>query len=439
MIKKEKLKETIGFEVHIELNTKSKMFCGCPANHFGLKPNTHTCPVCLGLPGALPVPNIMAIEWTHMIGLALNCSVNRKSKFDRKHYFYPDLPKSYQISQYDKPFCSNGHLETSLGKVRITRVHLEEDTGKLLHKKVNGKGVTLIDFNRSGVPLVEIVTEPDIVSAEHAKEVAQKIQQLVRHLKVSNCDMEKGSMRLEANISWGVDLNYKVEIKNLNSFRFVKKAIEHELARQKKLLDKNVLPAQETRGWDEVKNKTKGQRRKEVEEDYRYFPEPDIPPMVFDKKYINSLKDKLPELPEEIRMKLINKYKISSDYAKILVSSPKSAKFIEKAIRMAIKEGLNVSEFVNLIVNKKINLTSVDIKSLIKEIKKKKSDKIDDKEKIGKWVNQAISNVPQAVQDYKKGKLNAIGSIIGQVMKLSSGKADPKITRLIIRRKLKGK
>src|SRR3990170_6723678 len=223
------LHPTIGIEVHVELRTKSKMFCGCPADHFGALPNSQCCPVCLGLPGSLPVPNEKAVHDTMSIALALKSKVQRFSRFDRKQYFYPDLPKGYQISQFDEPIARGGYLETSAGRVRISRVHLEEDTGKLTHTVLDGKRVTLIDFNRSGVPLVEIVTEPDIHSAIQAKEYGQRLRRLLRYLDCSDCDMEKGSMRLEANISLGLDLNYKVEVKNLNSFRFIERAIDYEL------------------------------------------------------------------------------------------------------------------------------------------------------------------------------------------------------------------
>lgn len=437
MSKVNKLKPVIGLETHVELATKSKMFCGCPANHFGIKPNTHTCPVCLGLPGALPVPSKKAIDWTIMIGLALNCRINLESKFDRKHYFYPDLPKGYQISQYDEPLCSRGFLETSQGGIGITRVHLEEDTGKLLHKKVKGKRVTLVDFNRSGVPLVEIVTDPDISSGSQAKEYAQKLRQILRHLKVSNCDMEKGSMRLEANISWGLDLNYKVEVKNLNSFRFVERAIEYELKRQKKLLDKGKTPRQETRGWSEKENITIPQRYKETAADYRYFPEPDIPPMEFSKDYIKVITEKLPKLPVVWAEKLMKKYGIKSHYAQILTLEKDKAELAEKALRIAVKEKIGVNDVAGEIVNKKLDLAKTDITKFVKDIKKRKEGKISDEKKLKKWADQAITGLPKAVEDYKKGKTMAISALIGSVMQLSKGKADPVRTKELLEKRLK--
>ena len=355
-----------GLEVHAELKTKSKMFCSCKNDPFGAsEPNIHTCPVCLGMPGALPVANRQAIEWTIKLGLALNCKINLFSKFDRKNYFYPDLPKGYQISQYDIPFCYDGYIDTTEGRVRIHRIHLEEDTAKLSHQEIdldgNGKlkKATLIDFNRSSVPLVEIVTEPDIVSATQAKEYGQKLRQIMRYLDIANCDMEKGGMRLEANISLRKEghqelPDYKVECKNINSFRFLEAAINFEIARQTEILQNGDKPAQETRGYNPNTGKTFSQRTKEDAAYYRYFPDPDLPPIEFSEEEIENIRATLPELPEEKATRFVKDYAIDEKVAKELVINKQKAKFFEQVLEAAKKEGLNCQKLVNSLVNKKI-------------------------------------------------------------------------------------
>ena len=335
----------IGLEVHVQLKTKSKMFCRCSSDIWTESPNTHTCPICLGLPGALPFPNRDAIEKAVKVGLVLNCQPIDQSKFDRKNYFYPDLPKGFQISQYDLPFSQNGWVEIETRdkrqetrkKILIIRAHLEEDTGKLIHTKVNGNPSTLIDFNRSGIPLMEIVSAPDLTSAQEAKNYAAKIQQIVRYLGVSDADMEKGSMRVEPNVSLKPAGSkklppYKVELKNINSFRSVGQAIDFEIKRQTEILEKGEQPIQETRGWDEIKQKTYTQRIKEEAFDYRYFPEPDLPPVNLSKLLITTLKSQFPELPDFKKKRFIEKLGISSADAEILTKDLNLSNFFEEAV-----------------------------------------------------------------------------------------------------------
>ena len=413
-------KPIIGLEVHVELRTLSKMFCSCCADHFLVKPNTHTCPVCLGLPGALPVPNKKAIDWCILIGLALNCEIQNTAKFDRKNYFYPDLAKGYQISQYDQPFCRNGFINVDNRKIRINRVHMEEDTGKLIHKGDN----TLIDFNRSGVPLVEIVTEPDFDSDTTAVDYLKKIQQIVRYLGVSDCDMEKGSMRLEVNISLSSDKKlpeYKVEVKNINSFKFVAKAIDYEINRQTEILNTGKLPAQETRGFSEKMAKTFSQRSKEEAHDYRYFPEPDIPPFTNLKIIVQKLKSQLPEMPDQKINRFIKEYNVSEYNAKILVNDKKLADYFEKTAK--------TNEIANLIVNKKIDINSLAPQKILEKVQSKI-----DKTKLEAVVKTVLSQNLKAVSDYKNGKLQVIGFLIGQVMKALKGQADPEEIGQLIRK-----
>lgn len=424
----------IGMEIHVELSTNSKMFCSCSADHFAKKPNTQICPVCLGLPGAMPVPNKTAIQNTLIVGLALNCTINQTSKFDRKHYFYPDLPKGYQISQYDQPFCEKGYLTLDSGKkIRITRVHLEEDTAKLIHKKINGQTVSLVDFNRSGVPLVEIVTEPDLETPEEAKEFLKKIHHLVKTLEVSNADMEKGSMRLEANISIGDPKNlpnYKVEIKNVNSFRYITNAIDFEINRQLKIIDQNKTPIQETRGWDRVKGITFTQRVKESADDYRYFPEPDIPPIEISTNQIKTLKTNLPKLPGEI-IKNLTDLNIELRYAKLISKNTKLTQVVHK---LSSDKNIDSNRLASMLVNHKINL--LDTLQLIKESYLNQTKTGDtDIEKNTLLINKIFKDNPDNVTACETNP-NAIGPLIGKVIALSKGQADPVVIRKLIIKKL---
>ncbi len=434
-------KAIIGLEVHVELKTKRKMFCNCSSDYFGKKPNTHTCPVCLGLPGALPVANKKAIEWCVQIGLALNCDIPLFSKFDRKNYFYPDLPKGYQISQYDQPFCINGSLNINGKKIKIRRVHMEEDTGKLLHEKIDNENVSLIDFNRSGVPLVEIVTEPDFHNAEDVKTYLQKLQQIVRYLGVSDADMEKGQMRLEPNIS--ISLNpesydlpkYKVEVKNINSFSFVEKAIDYEIKRQLEILEKGETPIQETRGWDENKQKTLSQRIKEEANDYRYFPEPDIPPIRWEKEQIDKLKKALPELPDEKLIRFVKQYNITEYDAQILTKEKDLADYFEEAVKL--DKNVTAKQIANYIINKKINIDKILPAKLIEEIlETSKVEKVSE-DTLRKIIRQTLTKNPKIRQSYQKGNTNVLQFVIGQVMYVIRKKIDTKRLKELILEELK--
>ncbi len=418
----------IGLETHVELKTSSKMFCGCAANYFGKQPNSQTCPVCLGLPGALPVPNKKAIDWCIKISLSLNCKINMFSKFDRKNYFYPDLSKGYQISQYDLPFGHNGHITLSNGnRIRIRRVHMEEDTGKLIH---DGE-ISLIDFNRSGVPLVEIVTEPDFHDAKDVKEYLQKLRQAVRYLDVADADMEKGDMRLEPNISLrdkqqetsNILPNYKVEVKNINSFKFVEKAVNYEIKRQTEILDKNEVPPQETRGWDEIQQKTFSQRSKEDAMDYRYFPEPDIPPITFTDTQIAELKSQIPELPDAKRKRFEAEYKLTEYDAEILTREKNLADYFENTVKVGQDYKINPKQIANTIINKKPNIENILPATLVKIIVKAGQTDAMDEKKLQKVVKEVLTQNTKAVEEYLGGKENALMFLLGQAMK-KLGKVD---------------
>jgi aspartyl-tRNA(Asn)/glutamyl-tRNA(Gln) amidotransferase subunit B len=449
----------IGLEIHVELNTKSKMFCGCPAQHFGFEPNTHICPVCYGLPGALPVANVEGIRRTIKIGLALDSAIASHSKFDRKNYFYPDLPKGYQISQYDEPFCVGGELLTSAGPVRITRVHLEEDTAKIQHVTlskeeqekagVTASKVSLIDFNRSGVPLVEIVTEADIHSAAQAREFGKNLVHILRYLEVSDCDMEKGALRLEANISVQNDEEkaagklppYKVEVKNLNSFRFLERAIEFEIARHTKMREAGELPTQETRGWNDPEGHTYSQRSKEEAEDYRYFPDPDLPEIEIDTQMVEEIAEQLPELPRARQERFMAEYGISQQNSEVFTAEKLLADVAEQFLRAVKSMKIDAQKAANAIVNKKVETWLLDMSLLgskstgevTAEIQRVlpiiealyKVDEVSDEEIAAAVV--AVLDDPanaKAKIDLIAGEQKVLGFFMGQIMRKLGKKVD---------------
>lgn len=502
-------------EVHVELKTKSKMFCSCANNPDENEPNKNICEICTGQPGTLPVPNQTAIKWAVKIGQALGCQIREISKFDRKHYFYPDLPKAYQISQYDEPIAQNGEISLQFpladnirdeAKIGIERAHLEEDTAKLMH---DNDGSTLVDFNRAGTPLVEIVTRPDFKTALEAKTYCQTLQTLLRYLDVSDANMEKGQMRCEANISIqeagkfeivdgivkpleGYKLNPKIELKNLNSFKAVEKGIEYEIKRQTEMLTKAETWEQETRGWDENKNQTVLQRKKENAEDYRYFPEPDIPPF-----HPNKIAGQIimPELPQNKTVRFHNEYELSYADAKLLSSDKSWANFTDevmseltewldslpetknkaenvpqKIARLAggwitsklmgvLKEkNLNINEvhfsaenfaeLIALVYTKRVNSTNAYKILLIMAGSEKDNDpthiledkgwgQVSDQNQINNLVDEVIKNYPKQVEEFKSGKDPIIKFLIGMIMKASEGSADPKVVEEILRNKLK--
>ncbi len=451
----------IGLEIHVELKTQTGMFCQCKVNQFDAKPNTHVCPVCLGLPGALPVPNKKAIEWTIKIGQALNCTISKHTKFDRKHYSYPDLPKGYQISQYDEPIAVKGHVdfEANYGvyknekkTFRIHRVHLEEDTGKLTHSGYD----TLVDFNRSGTPLVEIVTEPDFQNSNDVKMFLEELHTIIRYLDVSDADMEKGTMRMEPNISVRIvergkskvesqELpKYKVEVKNINSFNFVKRAIDYEVKRHIQLLEQKVMPKQETRGWDSNKNITYSQRSKEEAHDYRYFPEPDIPPLVFDNQYLDSIQKTIPELPSKKVLRYMHQFGLRHLDAYTMTRDRKTAEYFEQVLSVISEQRLknNVKSqnleqgIANFIINKKVSL-SLPIVEFVKRAIELLTPKQTDSKLLDEVVTRVVNSNVKSVADIKSGKQNAIMFLVGQVMREMKGQADANTVISALKEKLK--
>jgi len=454
-----KYKPVVGLEVHIEQSTKSKMFCACSARHFGSKPNSQTCPVCLGLPGAMPYANDKAIENTVKLGFAFGSEIARKSKFDRKHYFYPDLPKGYQISQYDEPLCHNGNFQFSRRpggqaisnfqrRIRVRRIHLEEDTAKLIHTKVDGEAVSLIDFNRSGVPLIELVTEPDFEDAQSVIDFLKEVQLIARYLEISDADMEKGSMRLEANVSLiqvkgkgqGVKElpDYKVELKNINSFRFLKKAINFEIERQSKLLKSGKRVTQETRGFDETGARTFSQRTKEEAQDYRYFPEPDLPEIRLSNGRLSQIKKTLPELPGLMRERFKKAYSLTSAYTDILVSDRARARYFEEALRSADgKLDITPQQLAGLIINQSFDKRFPEPAGLVRKvIELERRDRAPAGE-TREVIEEVIGANKKAIADYKKGKSQVTGYLMGQVQKRLSGRGDIKLIQKELLSKLR--
>lgn len=427
-------KPVIGLEIHVELNTKTKMFCYCSADYWGKEPNTHTCPICLGLPGALPYANKQALENCIKIGLALGCKVSPSTRFERKNYFYPDLPKGYQISQYRWPLCVDGEYELSNGKkIRINRVHQEEDTAKLIHTS-DGTG---IDFNRSGVPLVEMVTEPDFDNIEDVVEFAKSFQQIVKDLGVSNADMERGDLRLEANISVRPEgqnelPNYRVELKNINSFRFMAHALEHEIKRQTQALENREVLTQETRGWNEDKKQSYSQRSKEEAHDYRYFPEPDLPIIEVSEADIDRIKNEAGELGSERTSRLVKDYNLQEKTALTLVRQGFSDYF-ENVIKENKK--LTPQDVANTIVNKRIS-TDLSIEEFVEKLKEKDAGPRISQQDLEIAILTVIKHNESAVENYKKGNQGSLQFLVGQVMSQTKGQADPAKTLQMLKEKL---
>lgn len=468
----------VGLEVHSQLLTNSKMFCGCNAAYQESAPNTHTCPVCLGLPGALPVINRRAVEYTLRVGLALNCEIARVTKWDRKNYHYPDLPKGYQISQYDMPLCVNGWLDVEtkeLGKRRIgiTRVHLEEDTGRLAH----ATGRALVDYNRSGVPLIEIVSEPDIRSPEEARQYLQKLRTIIRYIGAGSGDLEAGAMRVDANVSIRPleesAFGTPVEIKNLNTFRGVKLALEYEQQRQSILRTRGAEIVRETRGWQEGRGETVSQRRKEAAEDYRYFPEPDLPPLEISPEWVQQIRASLPELPAAKAERFQADYALSAYDAEVLSGDRETAFWFEEAVRLAAEHGVAAKSVSNWITGEMFRLSSarsipfmelpVSQTSLVELIALVETGKIS--QNVGKGVlekmvesgrgaveiveeeglaqisdataldavvAEVIASNPDEVRKYLDGKTAVAGFLMGQVMKATQGKANPQVVRSLV-------
>ncbi len=469
----------IGLEVHIHLKTKSKAFCGC-STEFGSAPNSQVCPICLGFPGSLPVLNRQALEYAIKVGLALSCRVQEYTKFDRKHYYYPDLPKNYQISQYDLPVSKDGFLdiypEGVQKRIRIKRAHLEEDAGKLMHEDDK----SLVDFNRAGIPLLEIVTEPDITTPIEAYEYLTSLKSIIEYLGVSDCDMEKGSLRCDVNVSirpkGSEGLGTKVELKNMNSFKGVKDALTYEIERQINALGEKEAIIQETRLWDLSTAQTSAMRTKEEAKDYRYFPEPDLPPFIVSQAKIEEIRKTIPELPREKMQRFAREYGLSEYDAKILVLNKEDAEFAEECLKgypdkdkkpianwiigpltaltssstgiAQLKIPGGIDEFIKLVkLVQEDKISNLTAKSVLNEsiasgilssniIQEKNLAQVSDVASLQKEVEAVLGENLKSVQAYKEGKTNALMFLVGQVMKRSGGRANPKVVQEILKRRL---
>ncbi len=460
----------IGLEIHAQLLTETKLFCGCSADYFGEEPNSNTCPVCLGMPGTLPVLNKKAVEYGLRASLALNCDIPERSKFDRKNYFYPDLPKGYQISQFDEPLAVNGHLEIGGKKIRIRRVHLEEDAGKLVHQE---GGESSVDLNRVGVPLIEIVTEPDLKSPEQAREFMERLRQILRYVEVCSGDMEKGSLRCDANISLGQDgkLGTKTEVKNMNSFSAVEKALKYEKKRQKELLENGESVDQVTLGWNADAGEAQPMRSKEEAHDYRYFPEPDLVPLVIDEEWRERVRSELPELPGEKADRWKKEFELPDYDIGELTEDKEIANYFEAAVAEydAPKEVSNwmMSELFRVLKLPEAELVDVDpadfayLVRLVGEgdindntakdvleraftedrapkdiVESEGLKRISDEGALGEKIDEVIEENPDAVEDYRSGNENVLGFLIGQLMSKTDGQADPNKAREMLQEKL---
>ena len=477
---RERYEAVIGIEVHCQLRTESKMFCACATAYDGAPPNTHVCPVCLGLPGALPVINRRAVEHVLAAGVAIEATTPEATRWDRKNYFYPDLPKGYQISQYDLPLASAGRLtvETSDGPftIGITRAHLEEDTAKLVHATgPDGRKVSLIDFNRSGAPLMEIVTDPDIRTAEQARRYAEELQLLLRTIGASDADMERGQMRVEANVSLrlrgATAFGTRVEVKNMNSFRSMERAIDYEIERQATALDAGEPLAQETRGWSDDRAATYHMRSKETSDDYRYFPEPDLPPLHVDPAWLDRLRSEMPELPAARRARFREELGLTTYVASVLVSDADAAAVFEATV--AARPGVTAKAAAHWVMGEYLRLRNggavvtidpIELAAIIhavdegsisranaKEvfeghvtgggtaaaiIEERGYRQISDSGEVGAAVDDALAAHPNAVADYKAGKTQVVGFLVGQVMKATKGQADASVVQALVRERL---